>query len=65
MVAFLNYLHLHMKINIKSILVIVTLWDLVLFIVYVPFCYQLHCFKINNKLISDDENIYFGKTWVV
>ena len=31
-------------------------------IVYVPFCYQLHCFKINNKIISDDENIYFGKT---
>ena len=64
MVAFLNYLHLHMQVKYEVSISSCNPMGFGLSIVYVPFCYQLHCFKINNKIISDDENIYFGKTWV-
>lgn len=60
-VAFLKWLHLHMKIKQKAI-VLLALWELVWFIVYVPFLLLvlLNCFKIDNKIISDDdENLLF------
>lgn len=60
-VVFLKWLHLHMKIK-HEIIVLLALWELVWFVVYVPFLLLvlLNCFKIDNKIISDDdENLLF------
>lgn len=60
-VAFLKWLQLHMKIK-QEVIVLLALWELVWFIVYVPFLLLvlLNCFKIDNKIISDDdENLLF------
>lgn len=48
-VAFLKLSHLHMKIK-HEVIVLVAFWELVWFIVYVPFCYQFHWIdlKINK-----------------
>lgn len=60
MVAFLNYLHLHMKIKYE---ISIIFWNpmefgSVYFLCTILLPVTLNCFKINNKIISDENSIF-------